>query len=1575
MKCNIIGINRDNAPNINPSFTRIVNTLDTALFGDYAKAYADLDQPIPTRVNDLTTDVLKNSLVSAMVASHSTIQNSRQIIIPVDTFAWQNITSLDSLNTLFKTNYGITQDVFSIESRVRYNSNRPSKVNFNVNINGRTINVTENNNYIVHVNPDVLRQLENNFTLSMGNTANRIQSQRDQIEIERELEEDRRRQEMEDMLRNQDPYFDPNDSKLEVGNPVNYYDTKDQIIKLQQAFAAAGISVKIEINPTLESKGRVKAINENTAIIELNPNKMTDDTHYHEFSHILIDLLGVDHPIVQQAITQLQDTVIAAKVREKYPELSGERLDKEIVVTAIGLASAKINRTKPNLFQQIFNKIARALRTLFKVKEDAIEKLAQQLLDGRFDRTEFKGSLRYYSQSSKNLNNTTEKLEDIVIQVRVAVEDSILKLERASEATKKESAINELKILKTKLEKVTAVEQLLPFIQYTTRLVARAEYVMDHISEKFTEGATDPQERMEMINTLVTVGKNLKDFFDGDGSLIAQIKDLLRKELKKTTHTAVSLSSTDAEKIAAEQKREKLSNAMEILSDSLDRLTDVNETYYDQGLPLLVDLFLDYHTPEINTDIKAIQDNNSKYKRTIGLNKATIEYRNIEEKYKGKLTDAQKAAKQDELVALANQQLEGSKIGRETLIAELRDAQKDKSSFSFYLDPFVHSSQPALQLFATFLKDHLYKGSDDVRELIYRLSPAYQKFASVKGADLDPNKFNEELLEVVPYSLKNDKTGTYETMRVLSFAQPFDMNKFNASQAEAYRLAAEKTGRPKRSDTAAFALWEKDKTKVRAYYDMLAKWRSQNTQKSDNAEDRLKQLRNKLAAAQKALKDADLVKDTAKMFVASADVQIYQKAIDEIWDDYNKTFRGSAVMPNSKYANPKFDAMIDRKGSNDVTQWVAKNSAGEYYKSLMTEYVQHQKLVGYGNLIRNSWDTFSYMAPPVRSEGLQKIQKDGMFEAAKDFGRDTFKFLETDIAYGEAINANKELRNKVVPIHFVTPIDEKFVSRDIGSTIIQFGGMAYMYNRKSAIQGAVIMMSDVIERRAVLEEAADGIPVINKLAAKLGYARYKKTKDGKESNNFKHLQSFIESNFYGEKEILSIISPQGKAISLNKLSAKIATFTAMNNLAGNLLQVGNQIVIDNIRMQEEAAAKEFFSPSDYLWAKKEYFTTGAISSMQDLGSFAAKSKIVQAAQIFDAFQNIFGEQMDKKTGARVLKGISLSGMFSLQHAAEHESAITRMLALFKSYEGKLLDKQGNVLNNKEGKPANLYDLIEDDGTGVFRLKDEIYFKDSEDKIRKFNKLQVINKISSVTKKTNQIKSEIDKVHLQRLWGGKLIMLFRNYFVPSLRRHFGHMGFSGGLHRDLEANKLSEGTLFTGTRFIKDLIKSGINVGKVWGELNEFEKANLKRLSVTGSYYIASMLLVSAIMGMIDDDDEEKTYANLFLLYQAKRVQSELTQFVSIKDFIKLASSPTAAVRPFQKGLDLIDHILYEEIPYFITGDTEGLSYERKSGIHQKGDSKFLAKLEAMLPILNGLNKSRTPEEAVKWFDLPLGSNK
>ena len=132
-----------------------------------------------------------------------------------------------------------------------------------------------------------------------------------------------------------------------------------KVVHLQDSFASAGIMVEIEYDTEIPSIALVERKEDGSPTIKINPNIAKEDTVYHEFGHIYVDLLGVNHPLVQSGINQLKGTDLYEQVKERYPEYTGEMLDKEVLVTAIGLEGAKITRQNPNWMQQLINRICK----------------------------------------------------------------------------------------------------------------------------------------------------------------------------------------------------------------------------------------------------------------------------------------------------------------------------------------------------------------------------------------------------------------------------------------------------------------------------------------------------------------------------------------------------------------------------------------------------------------------------------------------------------------------------------------------------------------------------------------------------------------------------------------------------------------------------------------------------------------------------------------------------------------------------------------------------------------------------------------------------------------------------------------------------------------------------------------------------------------------------------------------------------------------------------------------------------------------------------------------------------------
>jgi hypothetical protein len=1346
-----------------------------------------------------------------------------------------------------------------------------------------------------------------------------------------------------------------------VGNQVDSFDTEKsvattstefpedvagQIAFMQNAFAEQGIEVQIIVDPELPVLGRVEATSATGAVIRLNPLKMQDDTHIHEPAHILVELLSVSHPAVAAAISELRGTELYRQVQKAYPELSGEGLDKEVVVTAMGLSGARLNRKNPNLFQRIFNRIVRALSEALGIptKESAVEALTKKLLQGRFNRSEFYGSLESLAADSRGAGNESN-LQSVVKDVEFALNGAIMKLERTEGNEKVSDALN---IMKTKLATVKDVMHLSEFVEYSSKLLEASKNRLERVEQVYpldTPNDEKPniseEERLELITQLHTISGYISDFYGGmdpEKSIMTKIRNLVAEKKAAMGRNQTPASAEELEAVNTLENR---------LVYSIDGMQQVHNKYVKSAIPLIVDLILEYHTPEINDQIKELQDNIKKNRRLIAIEKDD-EFIAIEKARKEKKITDEEAF--DLKIELNIQQLENKRIGRATLINELREAQKDKSRYSYLMDPLIYSSQAGLQLFTKLVKTKFYEANDDTQETIHAVGEAYRKFSEVKGMDVNPEKFNEDILETKTYRIKNYGTEEYDEIEMVTFVQPYDVDKYKKAESDMYKALAAKWKKPE--DREGMEEWLKNKTAVRFYYADVAAWYKENSEPTEHAKEQLQKLLRKVEHIKEQLRKPGNSPEAASYY--TQELQEVNSMISKIYSPSGKQFKSWAVRPNDKYLNPKYEALKNNP------------AAFAYYNTLLDQYKASQKIIGKNRMVKNSWDEFSYVVPSILTGAIEQVQSKGAISTAKLQAREATQFLASDVNYGDVININREARHKQVPVFFTQPMSSKEVSRDIATSVVMFSGMANLYKHKSEIHGSVMLMRDIIEKRETLEVNTANNPIAYRLSEKIAGVKHQTKLDA--SYNFKHLSEWIDSMFFNEQDIRSNFEFLGKQWEGNKLAGKVAGYTAMNNLAFNTLQTTNQLLLDNVRLLEESVSSQYFSNKDLAWAKSEYHLgLSGMSQVKDLGAFFPNSKLGQAVEYFDALGEVLGVSMEKKTGPRALK---LAGKIpmSLQAVVENETSVTRMLAILHSYTGKLKAADGKVIMNEKGQPASVWDVFEkDEKTGRFKISDKVANA-------KAIRIQIRDRISGLTKKTNQVKQKFDNAVLQRRWYGKLMLLFRRYFQPTLRKYWGHgHGMGAGIHRDLELGTLNEGLLHTFGRLMKESYKKSGNFISVYNMMTDMEKQNVKRLSVQASFYLTCAVIIMALTG--DDEDEELSYAENFVLYQALRMQTELTQFIKPMEFLRMAVSPSAAVRPIQATADLVHHIMYEQVPALVTGDDSGLYYQRASGTHEKGDSKFLAKLEKLLPIVNGIEKSRTPEDAAKWFELPIGASK
>jgi hypothetical protein len=1334
-----------------------------------------------------------------------------------------------------------------------------------------------------------------------------------------------------------------------VGLPEEQSVTQTKADRLKANFEEVGINVDVEFTDELKTNvsGDVVGNGARKATIRLNEEYLLDDTVYHEFGHVFVDLLGMSHPLIRQALKELNGSDLSLSVIDAYPHLDGVRLDKEILATAIGLEGAKIERKNPSKLQIILNKIFRAVGKIFGVQPNTAAQLAEQMFAGEIARDSLVGQTSPFVQESRN----REKIDNLIRDTKILARNMAnIAKSKGNEAAQARS----VRLLEN-LEQVKQVEDFVDFIdtagKATSNILNKFKMVEEAI-EKGEEISTDD------VKTVADLKQYLDGFevLDALSAVVVEEEQVRAVPLQNFVDMSTKLKAVIAERKLLQQK------------------------YFEIGIPIIADWLSPFSVQEINTQLDTLIENI----KTQNTGERHIE--KSDNRYGALLKDKTRGVISPEefdtaINDLAITQLEEKKTNRESLIALLTKASKDKSGFSYWFDPLIYSNDNAIQLFTKAVKFALRGAENETRDFLLEMQGQYREF--VESAGLSENnveKLNKQLLEEIVEYVRNGDTGKFEPITRVSFLQPYDIDKFKKNRKEAVEKASKKTNYYTLSDFETEEDFidykmELEETRVggytaarKAFNAEMKPWYRMNTHPVEGAmevakahEKKIKKIIQEQLALNKKVNDNKATPtEIERLTVLEIELQTLidwknkNYFFDRFGDQSSPIVRGGLTRPATGEKGPNKSNKTDYTNAKYAA--LQKNPKfKKYYDFLWEKYKIAQD--NYGNasnrMSKNPWDQYSYFIPSVRKTDKDRFIEEGGVDLAQELWKEGTDVVSTDTMYGDKLEGIGGQEYKVIPVRYANPLDKKDISYDLAGSIAQFTHMSNMFKAKSNIQGHVQMMVGIIGNRETSLTSPMGSEVMNVIAKGLGYEA-PITKAGTETNNFKHLESFIDNVFFDVKSIKVQFGFLGKQFEANKVTGMIAGFTAMNALSMNLLQAVNQSTLDNLLGYAEAVAGQFYDQKSWARGKKVYWANSG--AMADLGKMAPETWLGQLIDIYDPIQGKFTDSVGKNvTGSLTKKAFTTDALFFLQHGAEHELQVSRMLAMMEFT--KAVDKDGKQLKNKDGSDMTILDAHKKDKKGRVRI---------DPRVANFNEMDFINRLHGLNKRTNGVYNDFDKAHLKRTFYGKLFLLFRGWMVPGIRRRFGH----GELwHSDQEMGTLTQGSYIT---FYKMLRSSLMKHHNAYATMTDLEKQNVKRTMVEMGAFIGTVLIGMALS--MGDDDEENGYATNFLLYQARRLQTELGAFTPIfgtREAVRLLESPTAGLRPIQGVIKLLDSTWKNGL-YFASGgniiDEKDIYFQRRSGRFEKGDAKIWKDLSKMIPALNGLEKNKRPEELLQWFN-------
>tara|TARA_R110002074_G_scaffold104413_2_gene225450 strand:- start:4108 stop:15231 length:11124 start_codon:yes stop_codon:yes gene_type:complete len=1328
-----------------------------------------------------------------------------------------------------------------------------------------------------------------------------------------------------------------------------------KIVRLTSSFAAAGVDAQFVLADLPQgTKGMAQS-----GIITIDPAQVREDTVYHEAGHILIDMLSEED--VRQYIKQVEAARpdIAEMVRNEYAHegLSEFEMGKEILVTAIGLEGAKIERKNPSKLQIIINRILRALGKLFGIQPDMAAVLAEKMFAGDIKSLILTKEFNPRIQKSKKLE---KQIDGVFIDAYQNLERQIRVLKFKPESKHTRAEILKIKQLQTTLsnmsENKATIDAFFTFSAYVLEQTEIAKMTFEKL-RKFQNTPVKKEQALELLNEIDELNHTMSTFFDHKN----RDKSLLDSMYKAVTDTVTETKDIYLSK-------EVLDNLRKALSE----LTDLEKEYADLVAPLVADSYAAYIDSSINEKIDNVIEATRKTQDTSGLAQ-DVDYKNLKKKKEFIELEAKKAGLDPKtewrkaVIELKIEKLQAKKLNRATIIKELKDSYVDKSSFSLWLDPIVYSSEANLQMFAMAVNEGDFKSNRESIALINSAADPYKAFSAYMGNDTNKSKFYKPFLTTV--TIRQGE----KTLKLLSLVQTYDTELFYSNLYSFLDQLAIDTKRPEYDPTSTeskkkYEKWAGGKQGA-AYSSRKAAWFAENTVEVEGARGKINELRKE----KKALIEQKLI---AELNDKPADAAVIQEYINDIetrirssYHFNTKTYMGELAQPKGWKGKPFESERLYASEKYEKIQ--STPELKEMYDFLLSTYKEKQKPYGQNNpQFTNLWDDFSYIAPSVRQSNIEAVGRMGLEGVITELGE---AFVRTDTdqeLYGAAVN-NEGESERYLPRYYTNAVDEKDVTRDILSSILMFSHRSNQYIERSKLVGLVNTMERLYKERRLIQKDESGGTLLSREAVKFkkNFENYAidttATISGRNSNSVEHLMNFIDSAFYGihKKKLETKIM----GMDPNKVVGTINSIAALGSLSFNFLQIGNQYILDNLMAAEEAVAGEFYSKKDLAWATKMLIKNG--SGLSDIGKFTAESKLGRAMLHFDALVEVTNSLGRDASSNKLLKTLKTGNLLAFQGAVEYETAAKRMLASMKALEGKFVDKNGRVIKNEDGSDANLWDLMLETKKGV-----ELDPRVDKEKSG-FNEAMFMAKLRGLYKRTNQVKGNFDGSALSRTPFGAFLMLFKNYFIPGWRKRWGHGDM---YHKDLELGTVTKGMYFSIGNYLRVVYRNNWDFRDIWENTSDVDKRNIKRSGTEALSIAVTFAMFSALMSILDDDDED-SYSAAFAAYQARRLQTELFAYLNPYEALRMFVSPMAAANRMQKWGQLISHFFATELRYDASlllgieppeGLTKKAIYQRDTYWGDKGDRKIWGKIGKVTPIIYGFSTTDTEsvEDKIRFFD-------
>ncbi len=802
---------------------------------------------------------------------------------------------------------------------------------------------------------------------------------------------------------------------------------------------------------------------------------------------------------------------------------------------------------------------------------------------------------------------------------------------------------------------------------------------------------------------------------------------------------------------------------------------------------------------------------------------------------------------------------------------------KDQTALEYWTSPTISSSDPLLSTFAKFIKEKYEEFRITLLQFEKLAGNKFGKFKRWNKKSLDNvAKFNEDLYELVTTRRLVDKVDSNGVV-TKEFENDSYYSFINSYDISKYNKSF--TDMLMKADIILKESGEKASNKFKYT------WYKENTEVRNDYQD---------------------IIDTYQRELSPEDFKEWKLKNNPS----DNEFRGILTQPKqSLYSNPKYSKIQNTP------------ELKEYYDFLTNTYLNAQ-----GRL--PTPDRIGLRLPSIPKTSKEKLIEKGVVESAKDIYTKTFKKSEID--YDTYTREKDSKVNRILPVYYTGKSSPDDTSLDLLRSIMKFEQMSLKFRTNFDIRNEIKAASIVANNRTIEKVDSKGMRFLSAKAKELGIEKYITSEDI--GNSAKWMEAFIDMQIYNkmkeEEYVLGArVDKIGDFMMKQTSFSSIGIPNVMKSVVNNL-QANTQIAI-------EAWSGDFLTRTDLMKGRQYY--NGKIADMsKDFGKTVSTSFTNQLIEIFDPLQ---GEWLDTYgnivTPASLAKDFAFGAGYALQNAGEHQAQVSMMFGLMNATKIKQ--------NNQDITLLQAYELKD----GKFSLKEGIDqawnplipILDESGKIIKYEQgkefKEFVNRVHAMNKRLHGVYNSFDKASVERTTAGRLMMFFRKFVVPGLKKRFKNLGV------DEELGDITEGTYVTLwnsiTKQRQDLIKF---LTRNENDLTEFQKKNIKRSLIELGYVLALMLL-SRVLNAYDDDDDSYVYD--FLQYEAYRLQSEMQFYLNPVEFYRVLRTPTITATKGEQILKFTSQLGLQLPPIYNPDKDEFYiteTFDRNVGIStKKGDNK------------------------------------